>query len=73
MKSGEKIMTDSRKSFQDQMQRMTNELEPEEALEALGSSLRNLIAQLDEEERVNYILGLLGAEDSDKVSSMVHL
>ncbi len=66
-------MTDSRKSFQDQMQRMTDELEPEEALEVLGSSLRNLIAQLDEEERVNYILGLLGAEDSDKVSSMVHL
>jgi hypothetical protein len=66
-------MTDSRKTFQDQMQRMTDELEPEEALEVLGSSLRNLIAQLDEEERVNYILGLLGAEDSDKVSSMVHL
>jgi len=44
MKSGEEIMTDSRKSFQDQMQRITDELEPEEALEALGSALRNLIA-----------------------------
>ena len=66
-------MSDSPKKLLDQLQSTINVLEPHEALAALGPVLTRLLAQLDEEERVNYILGLLGREDSDKVSSMVHL
>ncbi len=66
-------MADSKEFFQGQMKRMADFMEPTEALEVLGTAARSLIAQMDEEQRVDFILGLLGDEDSDKVSSMVHL
>ena len=66
-------MSEPYKNLQDQMQGILNVLEPHEALTTLVPVLKKLLAQLDEEERVNYILDLVGHEDSDKLSSMVHL
>ncbi len=66
-------MSELYKNLQDQMHGILNVLEPHEALTTLGPVLKKLLAQLDEEERVNYILDLVGHEDSDKLSSMVHL
>ena len=66
-------MSDSPEKLLDRLRSTVNVLEPHEALAALGPVLTGLLAQLNEEERVNYILDLVGHEDSDKVSSMVHL
>ena len=66
-------MSDSIKSMQGQIQRLIHALEPDAALEVLGSLLKDLLVQLDEQDRVEFILGLVGHEDTDKLSSMVHL
>ena len=57
------------KELQDLMDRM----EPAAALAALAPTLKNLLSNLDEEERVRFVTNMIDAPDGDKVSSMVHL
>jgi len=57
------------KELQDLMDRM----EPTAALAALAPTLKNLLSNLDEEERVRFVTNMIDAPDGDKVSSMVHL
>jgi hypothetical protein len=48
-------------------------LEPEEALAALTAAVKKILAGLDEELRRQFLLDLLGEQQDDKITSMVHL
>lgn len=60
-------------SAQTQIHSALNSMEPQDSLEILKMPLAKLLSQLNEEERVHYILGLFSSDADDKVSSMVHL
>lgn len=46
---------------------------PDAALLSLAETARELLAQVDEESRLDFITALLGDSGGDRVSSMVHL
>lgn len=48
-------------------------LEPVAAARALQKSLAQIMADLDEEDRAQVIMGLAGEPGQDKVASLVHL
>lgn len=56
-----------------EMQRTLNAMEPEEALTALADALRTLLPLLGEEVRRRFLLDLMGDQQDDKLTSMVHL
>jgi hypothetical protein len=53
--------------------RMVERMDPEEALAEMAKALRRLFLVLDEEARTGFILALVGDSKGDKVSSLVHL
>nr|WP_291322952.1 hypothetical protein [Desulfonatronospira sp.] len=56
-----------------QTMQLIRDLEPEQALDALSGPLRDILSRLEDEQRVRFVLQLLGQGDEDKISSMVHL
>jgi hypothetical protein len=56
-----------------ELQQMLRNLEPGEALAALGPELRKILAHLAEEDRVNFVIEMLGGATGDKLSSLVDL
>jgi hypothetical protein len=46
---------------------------PDEALRALAKVVRSLLAQVDEETRLDFVRQFVGDSGADKVSSLVHL
>nr|WP_291323226.1 hypothetical protein [Desulfonatronospira sp.] len=52
---------------------LIRDLEPEEVLDALSVPLREVLARLEDEQRVSFVLQLLEQGDEDKITSMVHL
>ncbi len=57
----------------DEIQKIINQMGPEEALTRLGVVLRELFAQVSEELRQDFVVKLIGEADTDKVTSLVHL
>lgn len=57
----------------DEIQEIINQIEPEKALSRLGVVLRGLFAQVNEELRLDFVVGLIGEAGADKVASLVHL
>lgn len=56
-----------------ELAQILDSMEPAEALAALKPQLRKILSSLDEEAVVEFVTGLMGHEDGDKLSSMVHL
>ena len=48
-------------------------LAPEAALEEIGTALKKLLPMVSEENRLNFVVNLIGGAGDDKVASMVHL
>ena len=46
---------------------------PEAALEEIGTALKKLLPTVSEENRLNFVVNLIGGAGDDKVASMVHL
>jgi hypothetical protein len=47
--------------------------DPGEALAALAQAAKEVLSHLDEEARLEFMMGLTGAAGDEKVTSMVHL
>ncbi len=56
-----------------ELQEILNSLEPGEALAALAPELKKILAHLDEEARVGFVVGMLGGAEGDKIGSLVDL
>lgn len=48
-------------------------MEPWEAVAQMGEALKRLLPILDEEDRIGFVMNLVGDSGGDKLSSMVHL
>ena len=46
---------------------------PEAALEEIGKALQQLLPAVSQEDRLNFVVNLIGGAGDDKVASMVHL
>ena len=57
----------------DEIIRVVERMDPEEALAEMAKALRRLFLLLDEKARTGFILALVGESKGDKVSSLVHL
>jgi len=46
---------------------------PSQALSEIGGALKKILPLVTEEDRLNFVVQLLGGAGDDKVASMVHL
>ena len=46
---------------------------PEAALDEIGTALKKLLPTVSEENRLNFVINLIGGAGDDKVASLVHL
>ena len=56
-----------------QVDKLFQSLEPQEAADQAAAALKRLLPLLDEEGRSRFLMTLLGDSGDDKLSSMVHL
>lgn len=56
----------------DKIQKLVNNLEPQEAASALAIAIKDLFPLLDEDARIKFVMDLIGDSGEDKVSSLVH-
>jgi len=57
----------------EKLQRILEGMEPAAALAALAPELKKIMAHLDEEARVGFVIGMLGGAEGDKIGSLVDL
>ncbi len=55
------------------IQELLAQMAPEAALEEIGTALKKLLPAVSEENRLNFVVNLIGGAGDDKVASMVHL
>jgi hypothetical protein len=55
------------------IQELLARMAPEAALEEIGAALKKLLPTVSEEDRLNFVVNLIGGAGDDKVASMVHL
>lgn len=55
------------------LQRIIDQLAPEEALKQMTSIIKELFPLIEEKARLDFVMNLIGDADTDKVSSLVHL
>jgi hypothetical protein len=55
------------------IQELLAQLAPEAALDEIGAALKKLLPTVSEENRLNFVVNLIGGAGDDKVASMVHL
>ncbi|MDD5758693.1 MAG: hypothetical protein PHI06_06380 [Desulfobulbaceae bacterium] len=56
-----------------ELQDILSRMEPAAAISALAPVLKNILAHLDEEDRVKFVTDMIDEPNGDKLSSMVHL
>ncbi len=56
-----------------EIEKVFNRLDPEEAADQAAIALHQLLPLLGEEGRTRFIINLLGETGQDKIASMVHL
>ena len=49
------------------------QMAPEAALDEIGTALKKLLPTVSEENRLNFVVNLIGGAGDDKVASLVHL
>ncbi len=57
----------------DDISKILDQMEPGEALSKLGPWLNKLFVNLDEETKVDFVMGLVNEPGQDKIASMVNL
>jgi len=55
--------------IEERLDRMT----PEKALMAIGAALKKILPLVTDEDRLNFVVNLIGGAGDDQVASMVHL
>jgi len=55
------------------IQELLARMAPEAALDEIGLALKKLLPTVSEENRLNFVVNLIGGAGDDKVASMVHL
>ena len=55
------------------IQELLARMAPEAALEEIGTALKKLLPTVSEENRLNFVVNLIGGAGDDQVASMVHL
>ena len=55
------------------IQELLARMAPEAALDEIGRALKKLLPTVSEENRLNFVVNLIGGAGDDKVASMVHL
>ena len=55
------------------IQELLARLAPEAALNEIGTALKKLLPTVSEENRLNFVVNLIGGAGDDKVASLVHL
>ena len=56
-----------------EIQELLARMAPEAALDEIGTALKKLLPTVSEENRLNFVVNLIGGPGDDKVASMVHL
>lgn len=57
----------------DEIQKIINRMNPAEALTRIAKAASTLFPQVNEETRLDFVVGLIGEAGADKVGSMVQL
>jgi hypothetical protein len=55
------------------IQELLAQMAPEAALDEIGTALKKLLPTVSEENRLNFVVNLIGGASDDQVASMVHL
>jgi hypothetical protein len=55
------------------IQELLARMAPEAALDEIGTALKKLLPTVSEENRLNFVVNLIGGAGDDKVASLVHL
>ncbi len=55
------------------IEELIHQMGPTRALKNLGSILRELLVEVDEQTRLDFVVDLIGEAGADKVASLVHL
>jgi hypothetical protein len=55
------------------IQELAARMTPEAALDEIGTALKKLLPTVSEENRLNFVVNLIGGAGDDKVASLVHL
>jgi len=55
------------------IQEILGGMAPDQALAEIGVALKRLLPLVGDEDRLNFVVRLVGSAGDDKVSSMVHL
>jgi hypothetical protein len=55
------------------IQELLAQMAPEAALDEIGTALKKVLPTVSEENRLNFVVNLIGGAGDDKVASMVHL
>jgi hypothetical protein len=55
------------------IQKLAERMAPEAALDEIGTALKKLLPTVSEENRLNFVVNLIGGAGDDKVASLVHL
>ena len=55
--------------IEERLDRMT----PEKALMEIGEALKKILPLVTDEDRLNFVVNLIGGASDDQVASMVHL
>lgn len=55
----------------DEIQEIISRMEPKEALNQLMDKAKNLLVHLDDQERMDFVVSMIGEAGSDKIASMV--
>lgn len=56
-----------------EIQECLNRLTPDKALEEIEAALNKILPLVTDEDRLNFVVQLIGGASDDKVASMVHL
>lgn len=55
----------------DEIQKIISRMEPKEALDQLMETAKKLLVHLDDRERMDFVVSMIGEAGSDKIASMV--
>jgi hypothetical protein len=55
------------------IQKLLESMDPSQAVPEIAEVLKKILPLVTDEDRLNFMVNLIGGESSDKVASMVHL
>ena len=55
------------------IQELLDRMTPEKALAEIGAALKKILPLVTDEDRLNFVVNLIGGASDDQVASMVHL